>query len=290
MTATETTTVDRPAGPQPGNLAAALAAFQARLPQIRKGETAKVKSDKGNYEYTYANLADISAQVMPLLGEFGLSFLARPTFSGDRFVLAYELLHASGESKAGEYPLPSGGTPQALGSAITYGRRYTLCAVTGVSPDDADDDGAAAQAAARDDRQEYQRQGPPPPLTENSSPRDIRAAIKAEGDHRSLSVQELAEDFYARTGEQIRDAAGPVLFGYRQALVNRVTDGQHKQMHALWKQAEITDRDARIAYTSEAVGREIASSADLTKAEAAAVIGKLTAFVAQSTPGQEPAA
>jgi ribosomal protein S20 len=52
-------------------------------------------------------------------------------------------LHTSGEKVSGEYPLPTGGSPQALGSAITYARRYCLCAVTGVAADD-DDDGAAA--------------------------------------------------------------------------------------------------------------------------------------------------
>jgi hypothetical protein len=77
-----------------------------------------------------------------------LVFTSWTQFSGDRFVLAYKLLHVSGESVAGEYPLPTGGTPQALGSAITYGRRYALCAVTGLAPEDDDDDATHAVRAA----------------------------------------------------------------------------------------------------------------------------------------------
>jgi len=118
-----------------------LAAFQKALPKIAKGNTA----DAGTYKFKYADLADISAAVLPLLGEHGLSFSARPTLDeGGRFVLAYELLHVSGESRTGAYPLPPSGSPQQIGSAITYARRYALCAVTGVAADE-DDDGQAAK-------------------------------------------------------------------------------------------------------------------------------------------------
>lgn len=132
-----------------GSLAAALAAFQAELPSIRKGETATVETKGGgSYSYTYADLADIAAAVHPRLADYGLSFVACPTLDDQgRFGLAYALLHTSGQERAGFYPLPSNGTPQQVGSAITYARRYVLCAVTGVAPED--DDGRAAEAAAR---------------------------------------------------------------------------------------------------------------------------------------------
>lgn len=125
------------------NLATALAAFQADLPGIGKGNTAQVKSDKGNYTYKYADLADVSAKVLPLLAKHGLSFSSKPTLDeSGRFVLQYALRHGlSGESDEGSYPL-STGTPQQVGSSITYARRYVLCAITGVAPDQ-DDDGAA---------------------------------------------------------------------------------------------------------------------------------------------------
>lgn len=128
-------------------LAQAVAMLQTRLPEIKKTQTADVKTDKARYRYTYADLAQITRELMPVLGELGLSFVAKPTAVEGRFVLAYKLLHVSGESEDGEYPLPASGSPQALGAAITYARRYCLCAVTGVAPED-DDDGAAAQAEA----------------------------------------------------------------------------------------------------------------------------------------------
>lgn len=134
------------------SLAAALAAFQRQLPKIGKGNTAKVTSDKGNYSYKYADLSDVSAAVLPMLAEHGMSFSSKPTLTDDgRFVLAYRLRHESGDDDAGVYPLPANGTPQAIGSAISYARRYVLSAITGVAPDE-DDDGQAANQHSSYDR------------------------------------------------------------------------------------------------------------------------------------------
>lgn len=133
-------------------LAAALAELQTQLPPIKKDETANA----GTYSYSYADLAQITERIMPLLGKVGLSFIAKPTLVDGKFVLAYSLLHESGDREDGQYPLGTG-THQQLGSAITYARRYCLCAVTGVAPSDDDDD---ARAAAH---RQPQQEAPPSP-------------------------------------------------------------------------------------------------------------------------------
>ena len=128
------------------NLASALARVQCSLPHVGKTKTAQVKSEKASYSYKYADLADVASAILPLLGAEGLAFIAKPTFDGDRFVLAYSLQHgASGEHEDGVYPLPDPlrSTPQQIGGAITYARRYCLASVTGVAADE-DDDGRAA--------------------------------------------------------------------------------------------------------------------------------------------------
>jgi hypothetical protein len=140
------------------SLAAALAAFQLELPTLGKGNVANVRSDKGNYSYRYADLAEVSTLVLPLMAKHGLSFSAKPTIDDGRFVLAYVLRHTSGEEDAGLYPLPSNATPQQVGSAITYARRYILTAISGVAPDE-DDDGQAA-ADTRVAHQVYERPAP----------------------------------------------------------------------------------------------------------------------------------
>jgi hypothetical protein len=80
-----------------------------------------------------------------------------PTVSEGKFVLAYELRHTSGEQIDGLWPLPDRGTPQEIGSAITYARRYSLCAVTGVAPADDDRDAIVAEKAERRRRREAQQ-------------------------------------------------------------------------------------------------------------------------------------
>lgn len=137
-------------------LAAALAAFQAELPSIKKGNTASA----GTYSYSYADLADISPLVLPLLGKHGLAWTCRPTLADTGFALYYQLLHGdSQDSLEGIYPLPAATTPaQQLGSAITYARRYALCAVTGIAPGGDDDDAASAPVAAP----RQQKQAPRP--------------------------------------------------------------------------------------------------------------------------------
>lgn len=133
-------------------LAGALARVQEELPQVLKAETATIpgKEGKQGYKYSYADLAAVSRAILPILGKHGLSWVTKPTLLDGRFVLVYKLLHGpSGEVEEGVYPLPDRGSPQDVGSAITYARRYCLCSVSGVAPDDDDD---AAQATANHSR------------------------------------------------------------------------------------------------------------------------------------------
>lgn len=126
----------------PSQLAAALAEFHKSLPEVGKGSTNPA------FHSRYADLADIVKVVLPALAAQGLAWIATPRLTADGgFVLAYELRHTSGESVAGEWPLPdpSKAKPHELGSAVTYAKRYTLSAVTGIAPDE-DDDGNAASA------------------------------------------------------------------------------------------------------------------------------------------------
>lgn len=133
---------------QPSGLAAALAAFQAELPRVGTDNLGVIpgKDGKQGFKYKYADLADVSHVVIPMIARHGLSWSCKPTLHDGKLVLHYKLRHVSGEEDEGFWPL-QGGTPQQLGSAITYGRRYCLTAVTGIAPDE-DDDGAAATHAA----------------------------------------------------------------------------------------------------------------------------------------------
>lgn len=238
---------------RPPQLAAAMARVQTKLPEIRKGEKALVKSDKGNYSYTYANLAQVSAQILPLLGENGLCFITKPTLVDGKFMLAYSLMHESGEREDGLFPLASGGTPQAVGSAITYARRYTLCAVTGVSPEDDDDDAVAAQA-------------------EHAS---RPTAPRATGQRAQSGRPRPAEQPSASPARPATDG---------QPAGNGITPAQMKLMQTLFGQRGIKVREDRLVKVALIIGRDVESSSDLTKSEAAAVIDTLDSEVKRPQP------
>lgn len=107
------------------------------------------KADAGiRGSYSYANLADVASAVMPALTSEGLFVMQVPC--GD--VLVTRITHGeSGQWIEGAMPLikpDARGGVQALGSALTYTRRYTLVAMLGIVPED-DDDGAQGSGRPR---------------------------------------------------------------------------------------------------------------------------------------------
>lgn len=125
------------------NLAKALVAFQKELPTVTKGRTANA----GSYSYTYADLASVTAAVIPLLSKNGLAFTVTPRATEGGYEIVGVLLHVSGESIEGALPM-YGRNPQEIGSALSYGRRYLMGVMTGCVTDD-DDDGKAANKSGR---------------------------------------------------------------------------------------------------------------------------------------------
>lgn len=184
-------------------LATALARFQAEIPHIGKDNLAVVKSDKGSYKYTYADLSDISAKVLPLLAKHGLSFSCKPTLFDGKFVLEYTLRHAAGEKDTGYYPLNAQGTPQQIGSAITYARRYALSAVTGIVPDE-DDDGQAAEQA-------------PPPAPNLAD--EARGRLRGVCEENHWDLKRVSAIFTSQYGGTLREATdGDLINKFTQSL------------------------------------------------------------------------
>lgn len=100
-----------------------------------------IKKDANNpfFKSKYASLSNILENIQLPLSESGLSFSQIPTGEGG---LTTILMHGeSGEYLIGEYVMkPSKNDPQGIGSAITYQRRYALCAILGLNIEE-DDDG-----------------------------------------------------------------------------------------------------------------------------------------------------
>jgi len=123
-------------------IAAALALAQGKLTNPPKTKTAHV----GKYKYRYADLAEIIEHVRPTLAAHKLAFVQLTSHGDGKNMLITRLLHESGQFLDSTYPLPAQAAAQEMGSAITYARRYSLCAILGIAADE-DDDGSKATEA-----------------------------------------------------------------------------------------------------------------------------------------------
>ena len=92
------------------------------------------------FKSKYASLSAIIKDTRKPLGDNGLSYAQFPSGEAE---LTTILMHISGEWMSSSFTMkPIDQKPQSLGSAITYARRYALCAILGLQVDD--DDGNEA--------------------------------------------------------------------------------------------------------------------------------------------------
>jgi hypothetical protein len=121
-------------------LAKALVLAQGEMESPKKTKEAKL----GAYSYKYADLGAVKDSYKTALGAHGLSIVHSLAPVEGHLVLTTTLLHESGEWMASDYPIPTYPKPQEQGSALTYFKRYNVCALLDIAAED-DDDGAAAQ-------------------------------------------------------------------------------------------------------------------------------------------------
>ncbi len=91
-----------------------------------------------HFKNRYADLPSVIEALRKPFADNGLAF-THTSPKEDGSVLVCTLRHVSGECITSFYPLPVGAKPQEYGSALTYGRRYTLSAIAGIAADEDDD-------------------------------------------------------------------------------------------------------------------------------------------------------
>lgn len=106
------------------------------------------------FKSKYADLASVWEACRAPLAKYGLSVLQAPSTEplqdGGVFVsVETRLMHASGQWICGSVSAAAkDGSPQAVGSCITYLRRYALQSFAGVAPEDDDAEAAQGRGAA----------------------------------------------------------------------------------------------------------------------------------------------
>lgn len=216
------------------------------------------KVEAGQRRYRYLELPDLLAEVRGKFGAHGWAILQQITTEPGAITVINLWIHHSGVKITHPgFTMPSGRTPQEIGSAITYARRYSLAALTGLSGSN-DDDAETLQA-----------------IRERPQPRTRVTVAKAadpEPEARGIGLGEP------------EPAAPPT-------LPNRtISPPQMRMMSALireWEQRnqQTLDQDGRRALIAQLAGinpDQLESAKNLTAAQASRVIDALNT---QATDG-----
>jgi len=131
-------------------LATALSLAQGELPVLEKKSKA--------YNYNYADLAETLQAIQEPLKKNSLSITHQMVAREGTDVLVTKIIHSSGQWMSTQMPLiyrSEGKTNvmQALGSAITYAKRYSIGCLLNLAADkEIDDDGAKAGSLSVSER------------------------------------------------------------------------------------------------------------------------------------------
>jgi hypothetical protein len=149
-----------------GALAGALAKAQGEIRGAAKD------SLNPHFKNKYADLASVWDACRAALSKNGIAVTQVTGGEPPQVKVTTVLMHSSGEWIAGDLTMAAQqNTPQAIGSTITYARRYALAAAVGVAPDD--DDGNAASGRPAPERAEQ------PEPTPSSNVDKVKAKVQA---------------------------------------------------------------------------------------------------------------
>lgn len=162
------------------------------------GEVSKIAKDKSNpfFKNTYATLDSIIDEVRPVLTANGLSIMQLPSGDGEHAIIKTLLLHTSGEWIESE-PLvmkPVKNDPQAIGSCITYARRYSITSFLSLNTGE-DDDGNGASH-----KPQVKPVSTPKPQTSNYTPKAETKPTTATDEQKGLITTAQAKRLFAISG------------------------------------------------------------------------------------------
>jgi hypothetical protein len=115
------------------------------------GELQNVAKTAANpyFKSKYAPLDAIIEATRPVLAKHGLAVQQNPVFSDGCAGVQTVIIHKGGHKESSLLLLPlKDQSPQGVGSAITYARRYSLAAVLGIASED-DDDGNVSSGLSK---------------------------------------------------------------------------------------------------------------------------------------------
>lgn len=120
---------------------------------LAQGEIIGAPKDSTNPHFSrkYADLGSVVSVIREPFAKNGLGYIQLVTVKEKTVSVETMITHKTGQFIAETLDLPLlQNNPQGIGSAITYGRRYSLMSMAGVAPEE--DDGAAASQGVAEDK------------------------------------------------------------------------------------------------------------------------------------------
>ena len=175
--------------------------FQSNKPDLIKSAKVDYASKAGRVQYSYNPLPKIQKKIDPVLSDVGLSYKWKQESNDNKIKITCIVSHVDGYFEetwleAGHDTTGSKNAIQAIGSTVTYLKRYTLENALGLSSG-VDDDGAASNGSK------------PPRTLEELTPIIKTAktfgALKKVWDSCSQAERSLSNDVFAAQKVEIKN-------------------------------------------------------------------------------------
>lgn len=160
-----------------------LSTAQKEFKKVEMDKIGKVFYNSGPVEYPYASLNSILDAIRPSLNKYGLALMQDVAVDysmmskGGEFIPRIKCktsIHCEDKSivSTGMVVMAKNSSPQSVGAAVTYARRYDLAAFMGISAEE-DSDAAPAQPEAGESMPVPTSPPPTPPANQQGKPDQI---------------------------------------------------------------------------------------------------------------------
>jgi len=170
------------------------------------GEVGKIAKDADNpfHKNKYATLDQIIDDVRPILNKHKLAVMQNVSGLEGNVTVKTLLLHESGEwfESDGTTLKPQKQDPQGAGGAVTYARRYDLCAFLSLNTGEDDDGNKASGYNNQNGQQNHSQSSNGPKKASNKQLNLVDDLIRRNADTHEKEWQDVYEGLKTKLGTQ----------------------------------------------------------------------------------------
>jgi hypothetical protein len=196
-------------------IASAMSKALGDMTDVVKTQTANA----GQYGYTYATLADVLGMARPVLAKHNLCVTQAAESIAAEVIIYTTVLHSSGQFlSAHPLRLPIGKTPQSVGSAISYGKRYAIMAVLGLATEDDDGQSAASTPVVRSQSRSQPERPSTTPTARTPEEGRIRAILSDLPPDERAAFREAFVDEWGAPLSELEPSLHPAALAWLEAF------------------------------------------------------------------------